>query len=156
MFISGPWMMSAVETVGGEGFADKYSVMTMPEKETSSSFVGGSNLAVFKDSENRDSAWKLVQWLSEPETQAKWYGISTDLPAVSAAWEDPALSGDEKLATFGTQLETAKAPPSFATWEAGRDRFRHRAGEGHEERGGRRPRPCRPSRGRPSPIGTGQ
>jgi multiple sugar transport system substrate-binding protein len=117
MFISGPWMMSGVEAVGGEGFADKYSVMKMPEQETSSSFVGGSNLAVFKDSENRDSAWKFVQWLSEPEVQAKWYGMSTDLPAVTTAWEDPALTEDEKLATFGEQLETAKAPPSFPTWE---------------------------------------
>ena len=43
--------------------------------------------------------------------------MSTDLPAVTAAWDDPALSGDEKLATFGEQLETAKAPPSFPTWE---------------------------------------
>jgi len=117
MFISGPWMMSAVETVGGEGFADKYSVMKMPAKETSSSFVGGSNLAVFKDSDNRDSAWKFVQWLSQPEVQATWYGISTDLPAVTSAWDDPALSEDDKLATFGEQLESAKAPPSFPTWE---------------------------------------
>lgn len=117
MFISGPWMMSAVEAQGGEGFADKYGVFQIPAAETSSSFVGGSNLAVFEDSENRDSAWKLVEWLSEPETQVKWYDISTDLPAVTAAWDDPALADDEKLATFGTQLETAKAPPSFPTWE---------------------------------------
>lgn len=117
MFISGPWMMSAVEAQGGEGFADKYGVFQIPAKEVSSSFVGGSNLAVFKDSENRDSAWKLVEWLSEPETQVKWYDISTDLPAVTSAWDDPALAEDEKLATFGTQLETAKAPPSFPTWE---------------------------------------
>lgn len=117
MFISGPWMMSAVEAQGGEGFADKYGVFQIPAKEISSSFVGGSNLAVFKDSENRDSAWKLVEWLSEPETQVKWYDISTDLPAVTSAWDDPALADDEKLATFGTQLETAKAPPSFPTWE---------------------------------------
>ena len=117
MLISGPWMMSAVEAQGGEGFADKYGVFQIPAAETSSSFVGGSNLAVFEDSENRDSAWKLVEWLSEPETQVKWYDISTDLPAVTAAWDDPALADDEKLATFGTQLETAKAPPSFPTWE---------------------------------------
>ncbi len=117
MFISGPWMMSAVEAQGGEGFADKYGVFQIPAAETSSSFVGGSNLAVFKDSENRDSAWKLVEWLSEPETQVAWYQISTDLPAVTSAWDDPSLSEDEKLATFGTQLETAKAPPSFPTWE---------------------------------------
>ncbi len=27
------------------------------------------------------------------------------------------LASDEKLAVFGKQLETAKAPPSFPTWE---------------------------------------
>ena len=117
MFISGPWMMSAVEKVGGAGFKDKYSVMPMPAKQVSASFVGGSNLAVFKKSANRDTAWKFVQWLTDPKTQVAWYQSSTDLPSVKSAWQDPALKADSRLATFGTQLETAKAPPSFATWE---------------------------------------
>jgi multiple sugar transport system substrate-binding protein len=118
MFISGPWMMSAVEKAGGgEKFKDKYDVFQIPADKMSSSFVGGSNLVVFKNTKNRDSAWKLVNWLSEPETQVKWYGMSTDLPSVKSAWQDPALTADEKLAVFGKQLETAQAPPSFPTWE---------------------------------------
>ena len=117
MFISGPWMMSAVEKVGGAGFEDKYAVATMPEKKTSSSFVGGSDFVVFKNSTERDTAWKFVQFLADPKTQAKWYQQSTDLPSVQSAWEDPSISSDEKLATFGEQLKTAQAPPSFATWE---------------------------------------
>ncbi|MFL6080522.1 MAG: sugar ABC transporter substrate-binding protein [Ornithinibacter sp.] len=118
MFISGPWMMSAVEKAGGgEKFKDKYDVFQIPADKMSSSFVGGSNLAVFKNTKNRDSAWKFVQWLSDPKTQAKWYGMSTDLPSVKSAWQDPALSADKKLAVFGKQLETAQAPPSFPTWE---------------------------------------
>ena len=117
MFISGPWMMSAVEKAGGEGFKDKYDVMQIPADKTSSSFVGGSNLVVFKNTQNRDSSWKLVNWLSDPKTQVKWYGLSTDLPSVKSAWQDPALTADTKLAVFGKQLETAQAPPSFPTWE---------------------------------------
>jgi multiple sugar transport system substrate-binding protein len=117
MFISGPWMMSAVEKAGGEGFKDKYDVMQIPADKTSSSFVGGSNLVVFKNTKNRDSSWKLVNWLSDPKTQVKWYGMSTDLPSVKSAWQDPALTADTKLAVFGKQLETAQAPPSFPTWE---------------------------------------
>ena len=117
MFISGPWMMSAVEKAGGAGFKDKYDVMQIPADKTSSSFVGGSNLVVFKNTKNRDSAWKLVQWLADPKVQVKWYGLSTDLPSVKSAWQDPALTADTKLATFGKQLETAQAPPSFPTWE---------------------------------------
>jgi len=117
MFISGPWEMSAVEKIGGADFKDKYGVMQVPAKKTSSSFVGGSNFVVFKNSQNRDSAWKFVQWLADPKVQAKWYTQSTDLPSVTSAWTDPALSKDDKLAVFGTQLKTAQAPPSFATWE---------------------------------------
>ena len=118
MFISGPWMMSAVEKAGGgDKFKDKYDVFQIPADKMSSSFVGGSNLAVFKNTKNRDSAWKFVQWLSDPKTQVEWYKSSTDLPAVKSAWQDPALTADKKLAVFGKQLETAQAPPSFPTWE---------------------------------------
>ncbi|MDO5735553.1 MAG: sugar ABC transporter substrate-binding protein [Propionibacteriaceae bacterium] len=117
MFISGPWMMGAVEAAGGEGFADKYDVMLMPKKEISASFVGGSNLAVFKNTDNRDAAWKLVDFLTTDTTQVEWFGMSTDLPSVKSAWEDDALKSNEKLAMFGTQLETAFAPPPVQTWE---------------------------------------
>ena len=118
MFISGPWMMSAVEGVGGEGFEDKYAVAKIPEGSAgSSSFVGGSDFVVFKNSDQRDTAWKFVEFLADPATQATWYGMSTDLPSVQDAWSDEALSSDEKLSVFGEQLETAKAPPSYPTWE---------------------------------------
>ncbi|MEW1952364.1 sugar ABC transporter substrate-binding protein [Terrabacter sp. NPDC080008] len=118
MFISGPWEMSAVEKVGGAGFKDKYNVAPIPAGSAgSSSFVGGSNFVVFKNTKNRDTAWKFVQWLADPKVQAKWYSISTDLPSVKSAWQDPSLASDKKLAVFGKQLETAKAPPSFPTWE---------------------------------------
>ena len=117
MFISGPWESSGIDTLGGPSFKDKYGVMAMPKQKTATSFVGGSDIAVFKASKNRDSAWKFVQWLSDPKTQVKFYGLSTDLPAVKSAWTDPSLSSDTKLAVFGKQLEDAKAPPAIATWE---------------------------------------
>ncbi len=117
MFISGPWMMAAVEKVGGPAFKDKYNVAQIPADKISSSFVGGSNLVVFKNTKTRDTAWKFVQWLLDPKTQVKWFQQTADLPSVKSAWQDPALTADKKLAVFGKQLETAKAPPSFATWE---------------------------------------
>lgn len=117
MFISGPWMMAAVEGVGGEGFADKYGVFVMPQKETSSSFLGGANLGVFQGSENRDAAWKLVEYLSRPEVQVQWFGIVAAMPGLQSAWEDETVSSNEKFEAFHTQLQTAFAPPTIATWE---------------------------------------
>lgn len=116
-FFSGPWHQSLIEETGGAEFADKWAVAKMPTEESGTSFVGGSNLAVFKESENRDSAWKLLQWLSTPEVQQQWYGLVGALPSVKSAWETGDLSTDEVLATFGEQLDDAKSPPTTTTWE---------------------------------------
>ena len=116
MMISGPYNIGNLEKAGGAEFAAKYAVAKVPENKSATSFVGGSNLAVFKDSENRDTAWKLVKWLSQADVQAKWYQMTGDLPAVEAAWEDPSLADDEKLAVFGEQLKDTNSPPSVPTW----------------------------------------
>lgn len=117
MFISGPWMMAAVEAVGGEGFAEKYGVFVMPEKENSASFLGGANIGVFQGSQNRDGAWKLVEYLSRPEVQVEWFSIVSAMPSLQTAWEDDAVSSNEKFEAFHTQLLSAFAPPTIATWE---------------------------------------
>lgn len=114
-FISGPWMMSIVEDAGTDPAA--YTVAHQPTEEAGTSFVGGSNLAVMADSDNKAAGWAFIEYLSRPEVQVTWYETVSALPAVQAAWEDEALSGDEKLAVFGEQLSDAKAPPSISTWE---------------------------------------
>ena len=62
----------------------------MVKKVTATSFLGGSNLVVFKNSANKDAAWAFVRFLSDLKTQATWFTTSGDLPAVTAGWEDPA------------------------------------------------------------------
>jgi multiple sugar transport system substrate-binding protein len=116
-FISGPWHVGILNEQGGAGFTEKYAVAPMPRKQSATSFIGGSDLSVFKDAKNRDGAWKFISWLSKPEVQVKWYKAVSDLPAVQKGWEDQTLSGDPILAAFGQQLKDAKAPPAIATWE---------------------------------------
>ena len=72
---------------------------------------------MFKARKNKDSAWKLVKWLSDAKTQASWFKMSTDLPAVKSAWQDPSIASDPLLPVFGKQLEDAKAPPAIVNWE---------------------------------------
>ena len=116
-FISGPWHTGLVEDAGVS--EDQYAVAPLPSRDggMGTSFVGGGNLAVFKDAENPDAAWKLVQWLSEPEVQQQWYDTLGDLPAVQAAWESGELAQDERLKVFGEQLSQAQSPPAVPTWE---------------------------------------
>ena len=116
MFFSGPWHLGLIKTAGGADFEDKWAIATMPKKTTATSFLGGSNVVVFKNSQNKDAAWAFVKFLSDPKTQALWYTTATVLPAVQAGWEDPALTSDPNVATFGEQLKDTKAPPATATW----------------------------------------
>ena len=116
-FISGPWHTALVEDAGVA--PDDYAVAPLPGKDAApgTSFVGGGDLAVFNDSDNADSAWKFVQWLSEPETQTAFYELVGDLPAVQAAWDTGELAEDPHLQVFGEQLDHAQSPPSVPSWE---------------------------------------
>ncbi|WP_460774437.1 sugar ABC transporter substrate-binding protein [Microbacterium sp. GXF7504] len=116
-FFSGPYHVSLLQEQGGPEFADKFGIAVVPGiGDERTSFTGGGNLAVFKDSDNRDAAWKFIRWLSQPETQLAWYELSTDLPSTPAAFEDPSLADDPYVTVFGEQLEDAKAPPAIPTW----------------------------------------
>lgn len=115
-FFSGPFHVSLLREQGGEDFADKFAVAMVPGQDSRTSFTGGGNLAVFNDSDNRDTSWKFVRWLSEPETQIEWYGISTDLPSVQSAFDDPTFAEDPYLSVFAEQLADSKAPPAIPTW----------------------------------------
>jgi multiple sugar transport system substrate-binding protein len=116
MLIDGPFEIGALNEAGGAGFQDKYAVAPVPKKESATSFIGGSILTVFKKSKNRAAAWKFVQFLSQPDTQAAWQKATGDLPAVQAAWKDPALAGDAKLSVFAEQLKDTNSPPAVTTW----------------------------------------
>ncbi len=115
-FVSGPWHVGILRDLDEAGMAN-VALAPLPAGKQLASFIGGANLAVFKDSANRDTAWKFIEWLSRPEVQVAWYQAVNDLPAVAPAWDDPAIADDQYLGVFGTQLETAVAPPSIPTWE---------------------------------------
>jgi multiple sugar transport system substrate-binding protein len=114
-FISGPWMIGVVTDAGADPAT--FTVAKQPQEDAGTSFVGGGNLAVFEQSDNKPAGWAFVEYMSRPEVQVKWYETVKDLPATTAAWDDPTLADDEMLATFGEQLEDAKSPPAVPKWE---------------------------------------
>ena len=114
-FVSGPWMIGIVTDAGAD--PETWTVAHQPTEEAGTSFVGGSNLGVLSDSDNKEAAWAFIEYLSQPEVQVTWYETINSLPSVQSAWDDEALAGDDLLAAFGEQLDDAKAPPAIATWE---------------------------------------
>ena len=109
--------MGLIDEAGGKGFDKQYTVVKMPAEKTGTSFVGGGELAVFKKSKNRETAWKFVEYLSKPEVQAKFYELVTDLPPTRRPGTCPQLAKDPRVKVFGEQLEDAKTAPVFPKWE---------------------------------------
>ena len=117
MFFSGPWQMGVIREVAGEAFDSKWAVAEVPGRRTNMSYVGGGNWGVFRASTRRDAAWEFVKWMSAPETQARWFELSSDLPASRPAWGRPELSGEPRVRVFGEQLKNARSPEPNPRWE---------------------------------------
>jgi multiple sugar transport system substrate-binding protein len=115
MFISGPWQISTLQKNDPQ-LQGKWAVARVPLDQSSTSFAGGGDLAVFKSSPHRDAAWKLVQFMAQSGQELSWFRTINDLPAVKASWQDPSLSGNQALKVFGDQLGSAKAPPAISEW----------------------------------------
>ncbi|OZG49935.1 extracellular solute-binding protein [Bombiscardovia coagulans] len=116
MMLEGPTAAGQINELGGPGFSDKYATAVMPAKTSSTSFVGGCNLSVFKSSNNKQSAWKFIQWFVQPKTQVNWYKVTADLPASNQAWKDKELTENTKLQAFGEQLKHVQSMPVTYTW----------------------------------------
>lgn len=96
--------------------------MTAPLPEPDSltpgvSLAGGASLVIFRRSRHQDAAWRLVEYLSEPEQQLRFYELTGDLPARRAAWRDSVLAGNRYARAFRTQLENVRPTPKVPEWE---------------------------------------
>ncbi|WP_404455443.1 sugar ABC transporter substrate-binding protein [Oceanobacillus kapialis] len=116
MFISGPWDIKTISERAPE-IEGQWDVKLMPEAENNNSMMGGAHWTVFNNSENVDQALDFINWMAAPETQVKWYEEFSELPANLEAWEDPALTDNEMVATFGEQLQATQPLPLIPEYE---------------------------------------
>jgi multiple sugar transport system substrate-binding protein len=120
MYVSGPWDMGEFERRLPPSLADAWETAPMPGPDGESSrlsLAGGSSLVIFQRSDRQDDAWKLIEFLSRPEQQVRFYHACGDLPARRAAWADSALARDRHLRAFRIQLERAVPTPKVPEWE---------------------------------------
>lgn len=117
-YISGPWNIGEFKR---RLPADKqHSWMTAPlpgPHGAGASVAGGASLVLFKASQHKEEAWKVIDYLSQPDVQRRFYRMTGNLPPRRSAWLDPVLQGDPYAAAFRAQLERAKSPPKVPEWE---------------------------------------
>jgi len=115
MIITGPWNIGEFRRRLPAGLQDSWSTAPLPGPTGAASGVstaGGASLVIFRGSEHREEAWKLVEFLSRPESQLAFWRLTGDLPARLEAWQDTALIGDRHTVAFWEQLQRVEPLPA--------------------------------------------
>jgi multiple sugar transport system substrate-binding protein len=117
-FVSGPWQIGELARRMPPELADSWRAAPLPGPDgPGSSLALGSSLVVFAGSKKKDAAWKLVEYLSQPDVQRRFYALTGDLPPRRSSWQGSELQADPRVAAFREQLERVEPTPPVPEWE---------------------------------------
>lgn len=117
-YISGPWNIAEFRKRLPPSQQGGWMTMPLPGPDgPGASVAGGTTLVLFKRSQHKDAAWKLVEYLSDPAVQVKFHALTGDLPPRRSPWSTPSLANDPYARAFRDQLERAKPTPKVPEWE---------------------------------------
>lgn len=110
MAVSGSWTPTAIVGDNPE-LEGKLAAAPIPGPDggMSPSFLGGSHLSVFNESENQDLAWDLVEMLSTGKYAQEWADQSGYFAGQSSLVEKVQKEGDPLTAPFAQQMIEAGA-----------------------------------------------
>src|SRR5439155_921725 len=79
LYISGPWNIGEFARRLPADLADRWTTAPLPapgDGYPGVSLAGGASLAVSRGSDRKDAAWKLVEFLSQPAQQGRFYRLA--------------------------------------------------------------------------------
>jgi multiple sugar transport system substrate-binding protein len=121
MHITGPWNVGEFKKRLPPEMNGKWATAPLPARDASAptgvSMAGGSSLVIFRASQHKEAARKLIEFLSEPAQQIRFFELTGDLPARRGAWTAPALASDPYFPAFRQQLERVAPFPKVPEWE---------------------------------------
>lgn len=117
-YITGPWNIGEFKRRLPASLQDKWTTAPMPGPNgPGASSAGGASLVVFKASRHQDEAWQLIQYLSRPDVQQRFYELTGNLPARRGVWDSSSLAGDSRSLAFRRQLDRTRSPPKVPEWD---------------------------------------
>lgn len=124
MIVTGSWLLRDLAThrdeggLGGVFDPNDVGVAPLPMGPAGrATFIGGSNLALFKHAKHPDEAWDVIHYLSSNEdaqlTYAEELGM---LPAHKALLESPKLTAIPGYTAFSEATQYGRSYPSIPEW----------------------------------------
>jgi multiple sugar transport system substrate-binding protein len=121
VWIGGPWVLAARERKDDDTWAAEVrrnvGVAPMPAGPSGEAytFVGGSNLMMFENADNKDAAWRLMQYLSEDDTQTAYADLMGMFPARLAP-QERASQKDANYAAFYEAIQDGRTYAPIPQW----------------------------------------
>src|SRR5918999_1100263 len=133
VWIGGPWVLASVEREDDDAWSDEVrsnvGVAPMPAGPSGEAytFVGGSNLMMFKSSENKDAAWELMKFLSQDSTQTAYADLMGMFPARLGPQEQ-AGQKDPNYEAFYEAIQDGRTYAPIPQWGQVETAYRTRFG----------------------------
>jgi multiple sugar transport system substrate-binding protein len=118
MYITGPWNIGEFSHRLPPEMQDRWATAPLPGPDGPGlSLAGGASLVMFRSTRHPREAWMLMEFLSRPSQQLRFYHLTGDLPARREAWADTSLADNRHARAFRIQLERVAATPKVPEWE---------------------------------------
>lgn len=105
MFFEGPWYFGSNRDFS----EDNIVPATIPTYNgKSASVVGGENIVIFEQSNQKDAAWVFTQFLLSEEVQLMMLSVG-QIPVIKSAIESDSVTNDPVWSVYLKQLESAQA-----------------------------------------------
>ncbi|MBK7538948.1 MAG: extracellular solute-binding protein [Myxococcales bacterium] len=119
--IHGPWSIGELRRRLPAAQQGAWATAPMPgPRGPGAGIAGGSSLVLFRTGGGARRArlgWQLIEHLSTPAAQRRFFQLTGNLPPRRASWNDGALAADPAVAAFRSQLERARQAPAVPQWE---------------------------------------
>jgi multiple sugar transport system substrate-binding protein len=116
-YISGPWNIAEFKARMPPALQDAWATAPLPGPDgPGAGIAGGGSLVLFKASRHQRAAWQVIEYLSQPNVQRKFYAIVGDMPPRRSAWAHSRLAHDRYARAFRDQLERVKPVPKVPEW----------------------------------------
>jgi multiple sugar transport system substrate-binding protein len=112
MIIDGPWMVDIYKN-NYPDFQVNFAPIPTGPQGTTSSVVGGEDVAILEGSKNQDAAMKWAAFLVSPEAQKMMAEVG-QMPVLASLQGDPAMPS--YFGVFQEQLKTAQARVPHPKW----------------------------------------
>lgn len=108
MVITGPWLASRL---ANEAPDLQYGLSVIPYQTTPTTLAAQDTLILFKQSENKEAAWKFVEFLYADEYRLKYALGDGVLPEKASVAKDSQIADNPAYSFFMEKLPTGKFEP---------------------------------------------